>query len=262
MKRVRPVMEALLRSVAGIPPLTNPRVRRVLLNWWRGAKRSRRTFAERRGSARYSRPGLHGMDRRLEPYLSRRRGIFIEAGANDGYRQSNTYFLERFRDWSGVLIEPIPELAKEARRERPRSQVINTALVAPDFPERSILIRFGGLKSAVQAGRGWAGESGFGEVWDAPYEISVAARTLDDVLEETGIDHVDFLSLDVEGYEPQALAGLDLDRCAPRFILVEIVDGAEGRRRVESVLGARYEMVEMISPQDYLYRLVACPVSD
>ncbi|MFZ1155516.1 MAG: FkbM family methyltransferase [Solirubrobacteraceae bacterium] len=199
------------------------------------------------------------MDHRLEQYLSWRKGIFIEAGANDGYRQSNTYFLERFRDWSGVLVEPIPDLAMEAQRERPRSQVINTALVAPDFPETTIQIRFGGLKSAVRAGRGWDGESGFGEVWDAPYEIKVPARTLTDVIEETGIERVDFLSLDVEGYEPQALAGLDLDRYAPRFILVEIVNGAAGRQRVEEVLGASYKMIEKISPQDYLYEFTASP---
>lgn len=257
MNHLRPSIEALLRSVTRIPPLTNPRVRRVLLMRWRGTKRSWRMLAEGRGSARYSRPALHGMDRRLEPYLSWQGGVFIEAGANDGYRQSNTYFLERFRDWSGVLIEPIPELAQEAQRERPKSHVVNTALVAPDFPESTIPIRFGGLKSAVQTARGWAVESGFGEVWDVSYEIRVPARTLRDVIEEAGIDRVDFLSLDVEGYEPQALAGLDLDRCAPRFVLVEIVDGAAGRHRVESVLGASYKMVERISPQDYLYKLVA-----
>ena len=259
--RLRPPLEGALRGIARVPPLTNPRVRQVLLGWWRNAKRSWRLRAERRGSARYSRPALHNMDRRLEPYLPKRGGIFVEAGANDGYRQSNTYFLERFRGWTGVLIEPIPELAKQAQGERPRSNVVNTALVAPDFPEATIPIRFGGLKSAVPAGRGWEGESGFGEVWDAPYEITVPARTLKDVLKEAGIDRVDFLSLDVEGYEPQALAGLDLDRRAPLLILVEIVDGQEGRERVEHVLGASYEMVEQISPQDYLYRLIDNPTS-
>ena len=44
-------------------------------------------------------------------HLTRRGGVFVEAGANDGYAQSNTYYFERMRGWSGVLIEPVPELA-------------------------------------------------------------------------------------------------------------------------------------------------------
>ena len=50
-------------------------------------------------------------------------GIFVEAGAFDGYGGSNTYWFERFRGWTGVLIEPTPELAARARKGRPRSQV-------------------------------------------------------------------------------------------------------------------------------------------
>ncbi len=65
--------------------------------------------------------------------------------------------------------------------------------------------------------------------------------------------HVDLLSLDVEGFEPQALAGLDLDRHAPRFILVEIHDIDSGRRPIEAVLGDRYVAVEQLSPLDLLY---------
>jgi hypothetical protein len=59
----------------------------------------------------------------------------------------------------------------------------------------------------------------------------------------------------VEGFEPQALRGLDLDRHAPRFVLVEIRDIAEGRARVEEVLGDRYVAVEQLSPYDMLYAL-------
>jgi hypothetical protein len=63
----------------------------------------------------------------------------------------------------------------------------------------------------------------------------------------------DLLSLDVDGFEPQVLAGLDLGRQAPRFILVEIRDMATGRAAVAAVLGERYTPVEAISPYDMLY---------
>ena len=45
---------------------------------------------------------LYGMDRKLEKYLDFRGGTFIEAGANDGIAQSNSYFLENKHGWNGV----------------------------------------------------------------------------------------------------------------------------------------------------------------
>jgi len=59
---------------------------------------------------------LFGMDRVITEKLPFRRGVFVEVGANDGVAQSNTYFLGRRRGWTGILIEPVPWLAKIARR--------------------------------------------------------------------------------------------------------------------------------------------------
>ena len=67
-----------------------------------------------------SRPALHGMDRKLDELLDRDGGFFVEAGGNDGYTQSNTYWLERFRGWRGILVEPMPELYEMCRAGAPR----------------------------------------------------------------------------------------------------------------------------------------------
>ena len=40
-------------------------------------------------------PALNGLDNKLEGYLNYKNGFFIEAGANDGYSQSNTNYLEK-----------------------------------------------------------------------------------------------------------------------------------------------------------------------
>lgn len=61
------------------------------------------------------RPSINNLDRKLAKYLDFREGFFIEAGANDGYAQSNTYFLEKKRGWHGLLIEGIPELYKTCK---------------------------------------------------------------------------------------------------------------------------------------------------
>ena len=59
--------------------------------------------------------GLNGLDLALLPWLDFRDGFFIEAGANNGVKFSNTLFFERYRNWRGLLIEPIPNLAADCR---------------------------------------------------------------------------------------------------------------------------------------------------
>jgi hypothetical protein len=85
------------------------------------------------------------------------------------------------------------------------------------------------------------------------HAFTVPARTLSSLLDEVGAPEVDLLSLDVEGYEPHVLAGLDLERHAPRYVLVEIRDPATGRPPIEAVLGERYSVAEQLSPYDLLY---------
>ena len=50
--------------------------------------------------------GQNKMDKKLLKYLNYNNGFFIELGANDGLRQSNTYYLEKNLGWRGILIEP------------------------------------------------------------------------------------------------------------------------------------------------------------
>ncbi len=63
----------------------------------------------------------------------------------------------------------------------------------------------------------------------------------------------------MEGFEPQALAGLDLDRHAPRWIAVEAHDLDAGRRALEAVLGERYVLDRTLSPVDLLFRRTDVP---
>jgi FkbM family methyltransferase len=245
-----------VRAIARLP---GPRRRRI---WGarRARARARRRALEARGDYSHSRPALHGMDARLEAILDKDGGFFVEAGANDGYQQSNTYSLERVRGWRGVLVEPVPDLYREAVRERPGARVFNCALVAADYPRPDVTLRYGGLMTVVaggpgfeQADREWVAAAHAVAQEEREHEFTVPARTLSSLLDEVGAPEVDLLSLDVEGYEPQVLAGLDLDRHAPRHILVEIRDLEAGRGAVEAILGKRYPESEPLSPYDVLY---------
>jgi hypothetical protein len=51
--------------------------------------------------------------------------------------------------------------------------------------------------------------------------ISVPSITLDDLLARERIDRIDMMSMDIEGYEPKALAGFTIGRYQPRVVVIE-----------------------------------------
>jgi FkbM family methyltransferase len=230
------------------------RVRDALVRWRLRRSRARRGLAEARGDDRLSRPALHELDRKLNAIIDRDGGFFIEAGAHDGFTQSNTYWLERFRGWRGLLVEPMAELAAEARLSRPGATVVQCALISADDSRDKLPMRFGDLMSTVDGARepGWPALGTF-LGWRDPYEVEVEARTLSSLLDEIGAPEVDLLSLDVEGFEGPALRGLDLRRHAPRYVLVEIHDRERDQPPVDAVLGEHYVEHGWLSPLDLLY---------
>jgi len=250
--RVR-IQFTLMRCVTAVLSVLG--LRETVIAWRMGAQRGRRRLFERLGSARHSRPALHQMDRALDALIGRDGGFFVEAGGFDGYTQSNTYYLQRFRGWRGILVEPMPELAAQARRNRKGAKVFQCALVRADHPGDSIEMEFGDLMSTVSGihDGDWTAP-GLLLGWRDRRTELVPARALSDLLDEVGSPAVDLLSLDVEGYEAEALGGLDFSRHAPAWILVEMHDLAAGRAAVAPILGDRYVEHGQLSLLDVLYR--------
>ena len=224
-------------------------------------KRFARGACETVGVRRYARPALYGIDRKLERHLDRDGGVFIEAGANDGVRQSNTYYFERIRGWTGLLVEPVPELAAECRLNRRASVVAEAALVAEEAAGVTVELHVAGLMSTVDGALGDADATARHVAAGREVQklasvrtIRVPARTLSALIDEARIERpIDLLSLDVEGAEVGALQGIDWSRHAPRFICIEAREAVG----IAAVLDPRYQMVEVLTDigthRDLLY---------
>ncbi len=54
----------------------------------------------------------------LKYFDYKKNGYFIEVGANDGIKLSNTYLLEKDYNWKGICIEPVPSIFNKLKKNR------------------------------------------------------------------------------------------------------------------------------------------------
>eukprot|EP00921_Rhytidocystis_pertsovi_P013924 GHVQ01022644.1.p1 GENE.GHVQ01022644.1~~GHVQ01022644.1.p1 ORF type:complete len:332 (-),score=33.54 GHVQ01022644.1:890-1885(-) len=132
-------------------------------------------------------------------------GFFIEAGAFDGEHFSQTLMLELKHHWTGLLVEPHPDNFPNLKSKNRKSVLLEGALGNECGIGR--LSMEGGAMGGktVQATGG-----------------NVRSFNLKDVLTAMGVKHVDWMVLDLEGFERYALEGFPWDSVTVDLIQLEI----------------------------------------
>ncbi|MCX6544260.1 MAG: FkbM family methyltransferase [Acidobacteria bacterium] len=175
---------------------------------------------DRYGPSRYSRNEEEWIIR--DYFQDRRAGSFVDVGANHYKNDSNTFYLESELGWSGIAIDPQAEFAADYRTHRPRTRFF--AFFVSDTSDSNITFHLADGNSLVaSADQGFAERAGT-EIKDPVYSskaVSVPTIRLSDLLDQTGLSHFDFLSVDVELAEPKVLAGFDINRFAPTLVCIE-----------------------------------------
>jgi FkbM family methyltransferase len=170
-----------------------------------------RPLIDKFGLARNSR-GLEELIVR-DFFQDRRGGTFLDVGANHYQDESNTYYLETALGWSGIAVEPLAEFAAGYAKHRPKTRFV--AAFASDASNGTIafFVPTAGQKLMASSTAGYASGQ--------TQETTVPTTTLIAVLEQAGIARLDFMSMDIELAEPQALKGLDLTRFGPSLVCIE-----------------------------------------
>ena len=98
----------------------------------------------------------------FKKFLSKDNGFYVDVGASDGRAASNTYHLEKFQNWQGVLIEPIMHVHFRSReiRDLKRNIFFNCALVSNNYNQKSVELLYSGLMTisseSIFSGKEWA----------------------------------------------------------------------------------------------------------
>jgi FkbM family methyltransferase len=169
-------------------------------------------FAAAYGPRRYSEHNEEWLIRDF--FHGRRDGVFVDVGASHYRDGSNTYFLESELGWSGLAIDPLREFEADYLSHRPRTKF--RAFFVSDVSNAQARLYTGGDS------RMSSGYADFVKRTSArTTAIDAPTTTLDDLLTREGIAAIDFLNIDIELWEPKALAGFDLERYRPALVCIE-----------------------------------------
>jgi FkbM family methyltransferase len=167
-------------------------------------------------------------------FADRRGGVFVDVGANHYQDASKTYYLERNLGWSGIAVEPQRQFAAGYETHRPLTRFrpffvsnVSNETARLYVTKQSSLVASGDKQFVQQFGP-------LDEIRDVP------TITLNDLLAAEGIQRIDFLSIDIELHEPQALAGFDIKRYRPSLVCIE------------GLLPVRQQILDYFAANDYV----------
>ena len=159
--------------------------------------------------------------------------VFVEIGANDGVKDDWVRRHVLARDWTGVMVEPVPHVFETLRA--------NYAGVAGVRFENAAIAAADGTLPFFHVGAGTPGE-------DPPWydeigsfsretvlrhagqipalaerlaEVEVEALTFGSLCERHALDRVDLVVIDTEGHDAAILRSFPFDRFRPRLFVYE-----------------------------------------
>jgi FkbM family methyltransferase len=169
-------------------------------------------FAERYGPDRQSQYEEEWLIRDF--FRDKRDRVFLDVGANHYRTFSNTYYLETELGWSGIAVEPLRQFEADYVKHRPRTRF--RAFFVSDVSNQEAKIYLGRNPLVTSADRSFTERYGADTK-----EVTAPTITLNDLLDHENVKAIDFLTMDIELWEPKALAGFDIERFRPALACIE-----------------------------------------
>jgi FkbM family methyltransferase len=173
----------------------------------------------------------YNQDKFVDIYFKKKyNGYFLDVGAHDGISFSNTFFLEEKRDWSGICIEPNPDVFTLLKRNR---QSLNYNVCVSDKEGSVVFRKVVGYSEMLSGILEFMDQKHIDRInnecakYNSIFEdIIVESKKLSNILKLNQIKHIDYLSIDTEGAESKIIKSIDLDEIDIEFLTVENNDSS------------------------------------
>jgi len=149
-----------------------------------------------------------------------KKGFYVDVGANDPDIESVTkYFYQR--GWSGINIEPQQILFNKLEEKRKRDVNLNIGI--GEKTDQLLFRQYeGDGLSTFSTSMQQEYVSNPSDVTADYTDIIVATKPLRRVFKEYNVDIINFMKVDVEGFEYEVLASNDWERWRPQVICIEV----------------------------------------
>ena len=204
---------------------------------------------------------INKIDQKMLKYINYENGYYIECGANDGIRQSNTFHFEKSKGWKGVLIEPSYKFEKLIRNRSKKNFFSNNCCVSLANENQMIKFKYLNLMTKIIDKKIMKSdhdseeknniEKKFMTSDEKIFDFESKGRTLTSILDEANSPNlIDFFSLDVEGAEFEVIDGIDFDKYNFKFFLIE----TDNFTKLNKILkNKKYFFLENLTNHDYLF---------
>ncbi len=161
---------------------------------------------------------------------------YIDIGVCGPIEGDNTYYFYR-RGARGILVEADSQLINQIKRARPGDTVINKAVYKYGGQEVTFFrcpkaLALSSLREEhIEA---WKDELQVDKEKDQE-KITVNTVSINELFEMLG-KQCDILSIDIEGYDYEALKSLDYSKWRPKVIIVEMLDSLGDRETNEKIM--------------------------
>ncbi len=204
---------------------------------------------------------INKIDQKMLKYINFKNGYYIECGANDGIRQSNTFHFEKSKGWKGVLIEPSYKFEELIKNRSKQNFFSNNCCVSLANENKMIKFKYLNLMTKITDKKIIKSDDDNEEKNNKAKKFMTSnekvsnfqstGRTLTSILDEAESPNlIDFFSLDVEGAEFEVIDGIDFNKYNFKFFLIE----TDNFSKLNKILkNKKYFYLENLTNHDYLF---------
>jgi FkbM family methyltransferase len=176
-------------------------------------------------------------------------GFYIDVGAHHPFRQSNTAYLW-LMGWAGVNVDASKKAIEIFRRVRPNDVNVWSAVVDEETASRQKEIT---LYSNLELDLGATCDPSLAAQRKTTRSEVVPCMSLSEIINHYGERNggsIDFLNIDIEGFDEKAVESLHFWKYLPRIICIEIYE--KNIRRVldttacKTLESAGYMLIERV----------------